>query len=85
MTSKRFLDLFKSVMMDEEIEELQNGLITTVYFSGTIQNRLKDDLKMLKELNEDKIEAFEQMKAEGEHDELQGNPVFDNSEGYYKV
>jgi hypothetical protein len=44
---------------------------------------------MLKDINKERIEAFNLKKKDAEEDnsngEYQGNPIFDNFEGYFKV
>ena len=39
----------------------------------------------LKELNEDRVEEFNREKEEDEAGDLQGNPIYDNDEGYYRI
>lgn len=59
-----------------------------VYYAGSISGRSREDLEICKTLNDERIKTFEELKANAEdtgNGEFQGNPVFDNHEGYYKV
>ena len=59
-----------------------------IYYPGSIAERTQSNLKMMKTMIEERTEVFEQKKAEAgknSNGEFQGNPVFDNFEGYYKV
>jgi hypothetical protein len=83
-----FLSKYRSVMLREEIAELAKGEFDTVYFAGSITERTKEDLEMLKEINQERIEAFNLKKndaGDASNGEYQGNPIFDNFEGYFKV
>lgn len=86
MSSDEFMSEFRHVMLIEEIEELVNFPI--IYYAGSIPDRLPEDLALIKEINLERIETFNQKKAEAEdaaNGEFQGNPIFDNFEGYFKV
>jgi len=75
-------------MLKEEISELSSSKFDTVYFAGSITDRTPEDLDMLKEVNEERIETFNLKKKDTEDNsngEYQGNPIFDNFEGYFKV
>ena len=90
MTANQFLLLYRSKMLEEEIKELGSGpnQFKTIYFAGTITSRHGDDLEILKSVNAERKQIFEEkMKSEEDHSngEYQGNPMFDNFEGYYRV
>ena len=90
ITANQFLLLHRSKMLDEETKELGPGAnqFKTIYFAGTITTRHGDDLDILKSVNAERKQIFED-KQKGEEDhsngEYQGNPMFDNFEGYYRV
>lgn len=90
MSAGEFLEMFRDRMLDEEIKELEEGVdgVTVVYFAGSIPLRTAEDIAMLKTLNAERVQAFNEKKEEASecnNGEFQGNPVFDNFEGYYKV
>ena len=90
MTANQFLLLHRGKMLEEEIKELGSGTnqFKTIYFAGTITSRHGDDLDILKSVNAERKQTFEE-KQKGDEDhsngEYQGNPMFDNFEGYYRV
>ena len=61
----------------------------TIYFAGSIPNRSLEDLESLKSANRDKASTFQEKKdsidQNNNNGEYQGNPAFDNHEGYYQV
>jgi len=70
MTANQFLLLHKSKMLDEEIRELGPGpnQFKTIYFAGTITTRHGDDLDILKSVNSERKQIFEdKMKSEEDH------------------
>ena len=90
MTAAQFLKINSGKMLDEEIKEIgsEKGKFKTIYFPGTIPTRHGDDLEILKTLNAEKVIEFNEKAAEAQDNnngEFQGNPIFDNFEGYYKV
>jgi len=86
-----FLELFKDQMLEEEIAELGTGKnqFDVVYFAGSIPSRTSGDLARLRRMKSERVKAFkekkEEAKSECNNGEFQGNPIFDNFEGYYKV
>lgn len=90
MSYETFLELFSERMLPEEIAELGPGekQFDMVYYPGSITERSPQDLEQLMALNEEKNRVFEEKKREAgdvNNGEFQGNPCFDNFEGYYKV
>ena len=51
MEAKNFVSLYSKVMLEEEIEELSDEKVKTVYFGGQISSRQADDLEILKTVN----------------------------------
>lgn len=90
MTCEDFLHQYRSVMLKEEIAELgrETDKFSMIYYAGSIPERTPEDLVYLREINKERIETFNQKKSELEdpgNGEFQGNPIFDNFEGYFKV
>ena len=81
-------------MLDEEIEELKadGNKFETIYFAGLIPQRTEENMEIMRTVNAERTLTFQQQKAQGEdtqndttNGEYQGNPIFDNYEGYYRV
>jgi len=92
MSTKKFLQSYSHVLLDQELEELKapGNKFDIIHFAGTIPQRTEEQLESLKEVNIERVRAFNEKKAEDaqndtQNGEYQGNPVFDNYEGYYKV
>jgi hypothetical protein len=88
MTCEDFLLNYRKVMLSEEIQELETGDFQMIYFGGLIQQRTEAELPQLRQRLNERIADFNQKKMQSQdtsNGEFQGNPVFDNYEGYYKV
>ena len=53
-------------MLDEEISELTKGDFEKVYFAGSITERTAEDVDMLKEINKERVEAFNLKKQDAQ-------------------
>jgi hypothetical protein len=91
MSQSTFLELHGDVLLPQELEELsrEKASFETIYFAGSIPSRQGDDLEILKSLNEERAASFKEKRdnpdSSNNNGEYQGNPVFDNYEGYYRV
>lgn len=91
MKVEEFLDSYGHVMLPEELEELkkQRASFEMIYFPGSIPSRRLEDLEILKGLNEERAATFKEKRentdSSNNNGEYQGNPAFDNHEGYYRV
>ena len=66
MSSTKFLLHFGHQMLNEEKKELEEKPLPFIYFAGAIPSRSTADLLELRELIEERIEAFyhQEQKAE---------------------
>ena len=92
MSVKKFLQNYSHQLLDEELEELKaaGNKFDTIYFAGLIPQRTEEKLDDMKAVNIERCQTFNEKKAEDtqndtQNGEYQGNPVFDNYEGYYKI
>ena len=75
-------------MLIEEIRELEKGEFKMIYYGGLITMRSEDEMDDLRKTTNERFAAFNQKKlsaVDNNNGEFQGNPLFDNYEGYYRV
>jgi len=92
MSTRKFLQSYSHLLLDEELEELKapGNKFDIIYFAGLIPQRTEEQLEIMKEVNTERCQTFNDKKGEDtqndtQNGEYQGNPVFDNYEGYYRV
>ena len=79
------------MLIEEELEEIKKDKLNfeTIYFAGSIPKRQLEDLEILKSVNEERKAIFKEKRENADQSnsngEYQGNPIFDNYEGYFRV